>query len=180
MGKKNIDVLLTSDVLKLGNMGDIVAVKAGYARNYLLPEGLAVPAGSAAKRQVEGLRARAQEVDAERGKQASTLKQRLDGTTVRVAARVAHDDMLFGSVGVRDIVDALAEKDIAVDPRQVHLHQSFKHLGRYEVTIALHRDVEATITLEVVNADPNAPSLDEVLEEAGVEGEEAETARSSE
>jgi len=160
---RTIDVLLTQDVLKLGDMGDIVTVKPGFARNYLLPEGKAIPAGRAAKRQVEVLREQARKNDLEREGRAAVLKKTLDGKVVEIPAKVAHDDHLFASVGVRDIVRKLAADGMTIDPRQVHMHEVFKRLGRYEVMVKLHRSVECTITVVVTNADPQGEELDKAL-----------------
>lgn len=159
---KRIELILTDSVLKLGEMGDLVAVTPGYARNYLLPQGLAIPAGQAAKRQVELLREEAQKRELERQGKALALKKELDGLSVQIAAKVAHDNVLFGSVGIREIQRALSVSGVEVDNRQVHLHESFKQLGTYQVAIRLHKDVEATISVEVVNDNPDA-SMDEVL-----------------
>ncbi len=160
-----IEVLLTDNVLKLGAMGDIVRVKAGFARNYLMPQGKAILASRAAKRQIEVLQQRALEADRESREAAQATKRELDGLSIQIAARVAHDRHLFGSVGIRDIVAKLADGGITIDPRQVHLHESFKELGRYEVLLKLHSDVEATIVVEIVNADPNAGDMDDVIAE---------------
>ena len=160
---RNTDVILVQDVLKLGNMGDLVAVKPGYARNFLLPHGLAIHANRAAKRQVEILRERAKANEVVRLGKAKELGKKLAGTTIRIAAKVAHDDVLFGSVGIRDIVRALAVEGYAVDQRQVHLHQNIKRLGRYEVEISLHAEVPVQILLEIADADPNGRKLDEIL-----------------
>lgn len=160
---KTIEVLLTKPVLKLGSMGDIVAVKPGYARNYLLPQGLAMAASGAAKRQVEVLQEQARKLAMEQEGQAAALKKELDGVAIQIAAKVAHDDVLFGSVGIRDIVKSLSASGMNVDQRQVHLHESFKKLGKYEVLVKLHSNVEATITVEVVNDNPDGPGLDEAL-----------------
>jgi len=160
-----IEVLLVDDVLKLGNMGDIVRVKSGYARNCLLPQGRAILASAAAKRQVEVLQAKAAANETNRAVKAQALKKELDGFSVQIAAKVAHDRHLFGSVGIRDIVRALSAGGFDIDQRQVHLHENFKELGTYEVLIKLHTEVEATITVEVVDADPQGKALDEVLEE---------------
>jgi large subunit ribosomal protein L9 len=160
---KTLDVLLTKPVMKLGSMGDIVAVKPGYARNYLLPQGLAIMANRAAKRQVEVLQEQARKLSLEQEGQAAALKKELDGVSIQIAAKVAHDTVLFGSVGIRDIVKALAASGITIDQRQVHLHESFKKLGRYPVMVKLHSNVEATITVEVISDNPDGPGLDETL-----------------
>ena len=157
------EILLTQDVLKLGNMGDIVKVSPGYARNYLFPYELAIPAGAAAKRQIEVLREKAGKAEVEREKNANTQKKTVDGMSIQVAARVAHDTELFGSIGTKDIVLALAKNGVQVDPKQVHLNDKIKKLGKYKVEIRLHKNVGVEITVEVINSDPNAPALDEAI-----------------
>jgi large subunit ribosomal protein L9 len=167
---KNVEILLTEDVLKLGTMGDIVSVKAGYARNHLLPYGKAIPASSAAKRQIEVLRERAAKNAAEQEGRALAAKKTLEGLTVEIAAKVSHDRHLFGSVGTLEIVAAMADKGHKLDPRQVHLHENFKELGSYTVLLKLFRTVDVNITVNVVDADPQGQSMDEVL--ATADGEE--------
>lgn len=160
---RRVEVLLTKDVLKLGNMGDVVRVAPGYARNYLFPEELAIPAGQAQKRQIEVLRTQASKMEVEREAKAKELRKSLDGSTVQIAARVSADTELFGSVGTREIVAALEKRGIRVDGKQVHLTDKIKRLGRYPVEVRLHKSVAATITVEVTNSDPNAPNLAETL-----------------
>jgi large subunit ribosomal protein L9 len=173
---KRKEVLLVQDVLKLGNMGDIVRVSPGFARNYLFPYAMAIPAGAAAKRQIEVLREKAAKSEADREAKAIALKKGMEGMTIQLAARVAHDTELFGSIGTREIVAALAKSGIEVDPKQVHLHDKLKRLGVYNVEIRLHKSVPVNIKLEIINIDPNAPALSETLANAGKEKAEKEAA----
>lgn len=168
---KNVEVLLKEDVLKLGSMGDIVSVRPGYARNYLLPHGKAIPAGQAAKRQIELLREQAARRQAEQEGQALSLKKQIDGLSVQIAAKVSSGRTLFGSVGIREIVIALDKSGFSIDPKQVHLHESFKELGKYAVNIRLFKGVDAHIEVEVVDADPQGSTMEEVL--AATSGEQA-------
>src|SRR3954468_74870 len=140
------EVLLTHDVLKLGNMGDIVRVSPGYARNYLFPHALAIPASQAAKRQIEVLRAKASKSEVEREARANVLRKSMQGMTIQIAARVAHESELFGSIGTRDIVSALAKSGIEIDGKQVHLNDKIKRLGRFQVEIRLHKNVGVEVT----------------------------------
>ena len=167
------EILLTQDVLKLGNMGDIVKVSPGYARNYLFPYELAIPAGVAAKRQIEVLREKAGKAEVDREKHANIQKKTVEGMTVQVAARVAHDSELFGSIGTKDIVLALAKNGVQVDPKQVHLNDKIKKLGKYKVEIRLHKNVGVEITVDVINSDPNAVALDEAIAAATAKPEDA-------
>jgi large subunit ribosomal protein L9 len=175
---KRKEVLLVQDVLKLGNMGDIVRVSPGYARNYLFPYAMAIPAGAAAKRQIEVLREKAAKSEAEREARALGMKKGMEGMSIQIAARVAHDTELFGSIGTREIVAALAKSGIEVDPKQVHLHDKLKRLGIYNVEVRLHKTVPVNIKLEIVNSDPNAPALSEAL--AAAAKEKAEKAEKGE
>lgn len=160
---KRTEVLLVKDVLKLGNMGDVVRVAAGYARNHLYPYGLAVHADGAAKRQIEVLREKAAKNESEREAKAQVQAKTVNGLNIQIAARVAQDDELFGSVGTKEIVQVLAKAGVMVDGKQIHLTDRIRKLGRYQIEISLHKTVKVTVNLEVVNADPNAPSLNETL-----------------
>lgn len=157
------EVLLVQDVLKLGNMGDVVRVSPGYARNYLFPYAMAVPAEGAAKRQIDVLREKASKSEAEREVKAKALAKTMQGLSIQIAARVAHDIELFGSIGTKDIVAALAKSGVEVDGKQVHLHDKLKKLGRYQIDVRLHKNVAVAVTLEIVNSDPDAPTLAETL-----------------
>lgn len=176
---RRTEVLLVKDVLKLGNMGDIVRVAPGYARNYLFPEGLAILADQATKRQVEVLREKAARNEVEREARAKELAKRIDGMTLRIAQRVAHDDELFGSVGTKDIVAALAQHGVQVDGKQVHLTDRIRRLGRYPIEVSLHKTVSVQVTVEVVNSDPNAPSLDETLAQIAARREQQQAERAA-
>lgn len=160
---KRKEVLLVKDVLKLGNMGDLVRVSPGFARNYLYPFGMAVPAEGAAKRQIEVLREKAAKSEAEREQGALKLKKSMEGMTIQIAARVSHEIELFGSIGTREIVAALAKGGVEVDGKQIHLHDKLRRLGVYQIEVRLHKNVPVSVKLEVVNSDPNAPSLQEAL-----------------
>ncbi len=160
---KRTEVLLVKDVLKLGNMGDVVRVAPGYARNYLYPYGLAVHADGAAKRQIEVLREKAAKNESEREAKAQIQAKSVNGMNIQIAARVAQDDELFGSVGTKEIVQALGKAGVVVDGKQIHLTDRIRKLGRYQIEISLHKTVKVSVNLEVVNSDPNAPSLAETL-----------------
>jgi large subunit ribosomal protein L9 len=157
------EILLVKDVLKLGNMGDVVRVSPGYARNYLFPYGLAIAADGAAKRQIDVLREKAAKSEVEREAKANTLKKTMEGTSIQIAARVSHADELFGSIGTKELVAALAKSGFEVDGKQLHLHDKLKKLGKYQIEVRLHKNVAVNVTLEIVNSDPNAPALSEAL-----------------
>jgi large subunit ribosomal protein L9 len=160
---KRQEVLLVQDVLKLGNMGDTVKVSPGYARNYLYPFELAIPASAAHKRQIEVLRERASKMEVEREGKAGEQRKKLDGLTLRIGARVVTDNELFGSIGPRDIVLELAKLGHKLDSKQVHLHDKLKKIGTFGVELRLHKKVSANISIEIFNSDPNALTLAETL-----------------
>ena len=177
---KRTEVLLVKDVLKLGNMGDVVRVAPGYARNYLYPYGLAIHADGAAKRQIEVLREKAAKNETEREAKAQALAKTMNNTSVQIAQRVAQDDELFGSVGTKEIVAALAKAGVVVDGKQIHLTDRIRKLGRYAIEVSLHKTVKITINVEVVNSDPNAPSLAETLAAVAAKKAEREAAKKAE
>ncbi len=157
------DVLLVQDVLKLGNMGDVVRVSPGYARNYLFPYALAIPTDAAHKRQIDVLREKAAKSEAEREVKARAQAKTMQGVSIQIAARVSHGNELFGSIGTKELVVALAKSGIEVDGKQIHLHDKLKKLGKYQIDVRLHKNVAVEVTLEIVNSDPNAPTLAETL-----------------
>lgn len=162
MAKKK-EVLLVKDVLKVGLMGDLVRVAPGFARNYLFPYGLAVSAEGAAKRQIEVLREKAAKAESEREAKAQTLGKTMTGTKISLKARVSHDDVLFGSIGTKELVAALASAGHVVDSKQIHLHDKLRKLGIYTVEVRLHKNVPVEIQVEIVNADPNAPTMSQAF-----------------
>ena len=177
------DVLLVQDVLKLGNMGDVVRVSPGYARNYLFPFALAIPSDSAHKRQIDVLREKAAKSEAEREVKARAQAKTMQGVSIQIAARVSHDHELFGSIGTKEIVAALSKSGVEVDGKQIHLHDKLKKLGKYQIDVRLHKNVAVEVTLEIINSDPNAPTLAETMAaasapkaEAGDKAEKAEKA----
>ena len=143
-------VILTESVDSLGLIGTEVEVAKGYARNYLLPQRKAVTA-TASNRAV--LAQQKVKLDLQIAKEkavAEEMARKLVGVSVTIAAKVSDADRLYGSVGVREVVDALAKKDINVDKRMVLLPESIKALGTFEVPIRIYTDVEPVITVEVV------------------------------
>lgn len=148
-----MNVILLESVYKLGDPGDMVKVRPGYARNYLVPEGLAVPATRANRAELDAmlnLRARRLselKADAER------LRDLLGDANVRVAVR-AGDGRIYGSVGNRDIAELLsATYDVEIDRRKIDLREPIKTLGEFQVPYRPHPEVEITLNIEVVSED---------------------------
>ncbi len=145
-----MEVILRDNVDKVGRAGEVVQVKDGYARNFLLPRGLAYPATDGNKKRVEAERkARGAKLAAMKG-DADALAQRLGTVTVTFTAKAGEGDRLFGSVTSQDIADRLGEQGFAVDKRDIELAESIKTLGVFPVSIRLHPEVKGEIKVSVV------------------------------
>lgn len=145
-----LEVILREDIKSLGKAGDMVKVKPGYARNYLLPQGLAYEATEGNKKRIAAEnRARAARLAAEKG-DAVAQAERLRGVTVTLTGKVGEGDRLFGSVTAQDIAAALAAQGITVDRRRIELEHPLKNLGEHSVPVRLHPEVTAEIRVTVV------------------------------
>jgi large subunit ribosomal protein L9 len=146
-------LILTHEVTGLGAAGDVVEVKDGYGRNYLLPRGLATPWTKGGQKQVDALtkgRAARAINDIE---QAKSVKGRIEAMPVKVAAKAGQSGRLFGAVSNGDIAEAVkAAGGPELDKRKIEVKQAVKSLGSYEATVRLHADVAATLKFEVVPA----------------------------
>jgi large subunit ribosomal protein L9 len=144
-----VQVILQDDVPSLGKIGEVVRVKPGYARNYLLPRGLAVEADPKALRVLEHQRrVIAAKADREH-KQAQAAASHLNGLKLVVKARAGEEGRLFGSVTTIDIERLLAEKGVRIERRRIALEEPIKQLGTYPVSVNVGRDVRATIEISV-------------------------------
>ena len=147
-----MDVILLQDVEKLGAEGTVVRVKPGFARNYLVPSGLAVPATPKQVTAVEAGRQQRQRKAARAQADAETVKRRLEGRSLTLKLTLGEGGKPFGSVTAHDVVEALARDGIQVEKHAVQLEQPVKALGIYEVPVRIHTDVTATLKLWVVKA----------------------------
>ena len=148
-----MEVILREDIDKLGSRGAIVKVADGYARNYLLPKRLAVPASAANKNIVEQERqAHLRREATERG-EAEELAKLLNGVSVTISQKAGELDQLFGSVTAKDIAEALARRNFNIERRKIHLGEPIKQLGEHKVPVKLHRDVTAEIVVNVVKEE---------------------------
>jgi large subunit ribosomal protein L9 len=143
-------VILKETIDSLGIIGSEVKVAPGYARNYLLPQGKAVPATPQYRKILEQEKAKFDLQIAKEKELAEQMAQRLTGVECQVAAKIHQEDRLYGSVTVRDIVDALATQDIRVDKRMVLLKEPIKTIGTFQVAIRVYKEVEPEITVHVV------------------------------
>ena len=149
-----MEVLLKRSIEKLGAIGDVVTVRSGHARNYLLPLGYAVPVTKANVQQIEKERAAAIAQERTRiqsiREQADTLAQ----TSVTIEGRANDEGHLFGSVSAAQIAASLVEKGFPIEEKQIRLEAPLKEVGVFDVTVHLHADVEATTKVWVVQAKP--------------------------
>ncbi len=143
-------VLLREDIDNLGARGEIVRVKAGYARNYLLPRNLAVEATANNVRQIEGERAALAKREAKDRTQAEAQAEQLRTLTLSFERKVGEAGILYGSVTSMDIAHSLQEKGYEIDRRKVHLREPIKRFGNYSVPLRLHRDVTVDLPISVL------------------------------
>lgn len=147
-----LQVILHTDVKNLGKAGDLVKVRPGFARNFLLPRSLAVPASESAVKRVEHDKAVAA-VRAERvKKEASDLAAKLANVTLKLTQRAGDDGRLFGSVTTKDIEAALKAAGLEIDRKKLHAVDALRTLGTHEVKAQLHHDVTATFKVEIAKA----------------------------
>ena len=145
-----MEVILREHVDNLGRRGDVVKVAAGYARNYLLPQRLALPVTEASRRQIEREREKAEARDAEEKAAADALAQRIAAVDISIARRVGENQTMYGSVTSADIAQALASKGFQVEKRRIHLPEAIKSLGEHTVPVRIHRDVTTDVKIKVV------------------------------
>ncbi len=148
-----MEVILREDVEKLGARGQIVKVADGYARNFLLPKKLAMPATDANRKVVEQERQAHLRREAKEKSAAQELSNMMQGLAVTIVQKAGEADQLFGSVTAKDIADALEAQSYTVDRRKIHLEEPIKQLGTYTVPIRLHREVSVDVTVNVVREE---------------------------
>ena len=151
-----MDVILLERIAKLGAMGDIVTVKSGYARNYLLPQGKALRANEANKASFEAQRADLEARNEERKSEAEKIKTELDGNTYVIIRSAGQTGQLYGSVSTRDIAATLDEAGFKVARNQVNLTAPIKVIGLHELQVILHPEVDTSITVNVARSEDEA------------------------
>lgn len=146
-----MQVILMDKVVNLGNLGDIVKVKEGYARNYLIPKGFAKRATEENKKVFEERRAELERIAAEKLAAAQAKAARLEGLRIEIARKAGVDGRLFGSVSAVDIVEALGAQGIEIEKAEVRMPNGvIKAVGEYSYEVAPHADVVANITVAVI------------------------------
>ena len=151
-----MEVILLERVEKLGAIGDVVKVKDGFARNYLLPRKKALRANEANRKVFEANRAKIEEDNANRRSDAEKASKGVDGKTVQLIRQASNTGQLYGSVSARDIVDALEAEGAHVTKSQVVLDRPIKAIGMHEIKIALHPEVAVTVKVNVARSPEEA------------------------
>ncbi|MFN3548045.1 MAG: 50S ribosomal protein L9 [Mesorhizobium sp.] len=151
-----MEVILLERISRLGQMGDTVKVRDGFARNFLLPQGKALRANEANKKKFEGQRAQLEARNLERKSEAQAVAEKLDGQSFIVVRSAGETGQLYGSVSTRDISELLTEEGFTVARNQVELNNPIKAIGLTNVVIALHPEVEVTITLNIARSADEA------------------------
>lgn len=146
-----MEVILLEKVQNLGGLGDVVKVRPGYGRNYLIPKGKAVPATAQNKTVFEARRLELEQAAAKALADANARRESMEGKSVTVTARAGEEGKLFGSVGPADVVQALAALGVSVQKSEIRLLQGpIRRLGDYEIEIYLHPEVSAHVNIKVV------------------------------
>jgi large subunit ribosomal protein L9 len=146
-----MDIILLEKIRNLGNLGDQVAVKGGYARNFLIPSGKAVVANEANKAEFESRRAELEATQKDLQGKAESRRAQLENIKLEIKSRASEEGKLFGSVGINEIADAIKEKGVEVSRSEVQMPDGpMKELGEFKVLIVLHSEVSVTIEVNVI------------------------------
>ena len=151
-----MEVILLERISRLGQMGETVKVKDGFARNFLLPQGKALRANEANKQKFEGQRAQLEARNLERKEEASKVAETLDGKSFVAVRSAGETGQLYGSVSTRDIAELITAEGFSVNRNQILLNHPIKTVGLTNVAIALHPEVEVTVTLNVARTADEA------------------------
>lgn len=148
-----MEVILQEKIHNLGSLGDQVKVKPGYGRNYLIPQGKAVPATPENVAKFEARRAELEKAQAEQLTAAQARSGKLNGLKLTIARKAAEEGKLYGSVATADIVEAAEAAGAELEKHELHMPEPIRAIGDYELHVSLHADVECTITVAVVAED---------------------------
>jgi large subunit ribosomal protein L9 len=146
-----MEVILLEKVRNLGNLGEQVKVKSGFARNYLIPYGKAVTANEANRARFEAQRAELEKAQADALGKAQARAEKMTGFTVQIVRKVSEEGKLFGSVGIRDICDAMKQAGFELERSEVHLDRGpLKEIGDHEISVSLHPEVNFKLIVSVI------------------------------
>jgi large subunit ribosomal protein L9 len=159
MKERKMEVILLERIAKLGQMGDVVRVKDGFARNYLLPKGKALRASEANRSRFETMKIDLEARNLEQRGEAEKVAERLNGQSFTVLRQAAEGGQLYGSVSPRDLVGLIVEKGFTVERSQIVLNMPIKMIGMYKVPVTLHPEVEVTVSLTVARSADEAERL---------------------
>jgi large subunit ribosomal protein L9 len=151
-----MDVILLERIAKLGQMGDVVRVRDGYARNFLLPQGKALRSTEANRKRFESERSQLEARNLDRKKDAEAVAVKLDGQSFIVIRQAGETGQLYGSVSPRDLAEVMDKGGFKIDRNQVALNTPIKSIGLHPVTIQLHPEVEASVTVNVARSEDEA------------------------
>ena len=151
-----MEIILLEKVEKLGQMGDVVQVKSGYARNFLLPQGKALRATESNKKHFEGQRAQLEAANLETRTEAEKLGEKLNGLSVTMIRQAGEAGQLYGSVNARDIANGVTEAGFTITRQQVELPHPIKALGLYDIRIALHPEIAVLVSANIARSDEEA------------------------
>jgi len=161
-----MQVILLQRIVNLGKLGETVDVKSGYGRNYLIPQGKALPATLANVEKFEARRAELEAIEAEELAAANKRAEALTDVNVIMRAKSGEDGKLFGSIGTRDIADALTKSGLEVDRAEVKLPEgTLRQVGEYNVDIQLHHDIFASILVTILSEDGDVEAAQQEAEE---------------
>jgi len=145
-----MEVILLEKISNLGNLGDKVTIKAGYGRNYLVPQGKAVAATAKKIKEFEARRAELEKIAAEKLATANARAEALGKLNIVITHKAGEEGKLFGSVGTQNIADAVAEAGVKIEKHEVRMPDGvIRHIGQYDIDVNLHTDVTATLTIEI-------------------------------
>src|SRR4030088_70666 len=159
MKERQMEVILLERIAKLGQMGDVVRVKDGFARNYLLPKGKALRASDANRARFDVMKIDLEARNLEQRGEAEKIAERLNGQSFTVLRQAAEGGQLYGSVSPRDLVGLIIEKGFTVERSQIVLNVPIKMIGIYKVPVSLHPEVEVTVSLTVARSADEAERL---------------------
>ena len=174
------EVLLLKPVEGLGAEGDQVKVRAGYARNFLLPRKVAAPLTVANRKQVEALKKRRSERESQELQGAQERAKKLEKTSIAFAVKTGEGGKMFGAITSTDLHERLVQSGVEIDKKKIHLHTPVKTLGKHEVKIRLHADVSVDLSFDVVSENPIVPVAEEAPAPTEKRGERRERSEKKE
>ncbi|WP_375677290.1 50S ribosomal protein L9 [Bartonella sp. AS69XJJH] len=151
-----MDIILLERIPRLGQMGDIVSVKDGYARNFLLPQGKALRANEANKKHFEIQRAQLEARNLERKSEAQKIAEKLDGQSFIVVRSAGETGQLYGSVSTRDIAEIITDEGFSIGRNQIELNHPIKMIGLHTITLSLHPEVQISVIINVARSTSEA------------------------